>query len=161
MILQNKDMYKKIKAFFSGLYTQLVKMDDSPQRIALGFGIGVFLGILPGTGPIAALALAFMFKINKAAALLGSVLTNTWLSLVTFVLSIKIGSAILGVEWTQIQQQSRDLMDHFSWKAFFDVSLLNIIKPLLIGYAVVGFICGCAAYVLVLILLKKRRVHAG
>ena len=154
-------MNEKIKAFFSGLYAQLVKMDDSPRRIALGFGVGVFLGILPGTGPIAALALAFVFKINKAAALLGSVLTNTWLSVVTFVLSIKIGSAILGVQWAQVQHQARALMDHFSWQALFDVSLLNILKPLLIGYAVVGFVCGCAAYALVLVLLKKHRGHAG
>ncbi|MBI4308766.1 MAG: DUF2062 domain-containing protein [Candidatus Omnitrophica bacterium] len=149
-------MTEKIKAFFHSVYTKLVKMDDSPQRIALGFGVGVFLGILPGTGPIAALAAAFIFKINKAAALLGSLLTNTWLSVVTFFISIKIGSAILGVEWVDVQRQARDVMDHFSWKALFDVSLLNVLKPLLAGYAVVGLICGCLAYALVLVLLKRR-----
>ena len=144
--------------------SSIFKIDDSPQRIALGFGIGVFLGILPGTGPFAALALAFIFRINKAAALLGSVLTNTWLSVVTFVLALKIGAMITGVHWADIQAQAHGLMDHFSWKTLFDASLAGILKPLLIGYAVVGFLCGVLAYLAILIFLvffRRRRYTTG
>ena len=150
------DMKEKIKNFLQGVYTQLVKANDTPQRTALGFGVGVFLGILPGTGPLAALALAWIFRLNKAATLLGGILTNTWLTVITFVLAIKAGCAVLGVHWQTVDQQAHDLMSHFSWKVLFDVSLMNILKPLLVGYLVLGFLCGLASYALALIILVKR-----
>ena len=132
-------MLNRLKSWAKGLYERLVRMDDSPQRVALGFGVGVFLGLLPGTGPLAALAVAFVFRLNKAAALLGSVLTNTWLSFVTFALALKIGSALLGVNWSG------------------DASLVNVLKPLLVGYAVVGFGCALVAYLMALWVLTRRR----
>ena len=132
-------MFKRFKSWAKGLYERLVRMDDSPQRVALGFGVGVFLGLLPGTGPLAALAAAFVFRLNKAAALLGSVLTNTWLSFVTFALALKVGSALLGVNRSD------------------DASLVNVLKPLLAGYALVGFVCALAAYLTALWVLTRRR----
>ncbi|PIR13657.1 MAG: hypothetical protein COV50_05635, partial [Flavobacteriales bacterium CG11_big_fil_rev_8_21_14_0_20_35_7] len=63
-------------------------MNDTPQRIALGLGLGSALGMLPGTGPLAALFLAVVFKVNRASAFLGSLATNIWLSLVTFLLAL-------------------------------------------------------------------------
>ena len=149
-------MWQKINDFFKSIYVQLVKANDSPQRIALGFGVGVFLGIYPGTGPFAALAVAYLLRLNKAATLLGGVLTNTWLSFLTFALSIKIGAAILGLNWEEIQGHIRALMQHFSWKSFFDISFLHIVKPLLIGYAVVGLMAGALSYLIVLYILRKR-----
>lgn len=146
-----------MKDLFVRLYTQLVKMDGSPHSIALGFGIGVFLGILPGTGPVAALVLAFIFRVNKAAALLGSVLTNTWLSMVTFVLAARIGSMVLGLQWADVQAKAHGLLEHFSWRSFFDVSLGDVLRPLLAGYAVVGLVCGAISYLVALVILKNRR----
>ena len=128
-------------------------MNDSPQRIAVGFGVGVFLGILPGTGPIAALALSYVLRVNKAAALLGSVLTNTWLSFVTFALALKIGAALTGGSWLDIKEHAKHLSEHFSWGTLWDVSLAHVLKPLLLGYTAVGLLCGLAGYVLVLIFL--------
>ena len=146
-------MIEKIKKLFL--------MDGSPHAIALGFGVGVFLGLLPGTGPIAAVALAFAFRLNKLATLLGSVLTNTWLSVVTFAASLKLGAWICGLHWQDMYAQAQDLMHHFSWKSLWDVSLLQILKPLLIGYAVVGILCGLGAYLLVrlILLLRRRAAH--
>lgn len=140
-----------------GLYTKLVAMDDSPHRIALGLGVGVWVGILPGTGPAVALGLAFLLPMNKAAALLGSILTNTWLTLVTFFLALKIGAALLGLSWADIESQAQSLIKNFSWQTFFDASLVNILKPLGLGYIVVGFICGLCAYILAFIVLKQRQ----
>ena len=94
---------KKNLSLFNLFYERLFKINDSPQKIALGLGLGVFAGILPGTGPLAALFLAFIFRANRASALLGSLATNTWISFVTFVLAIKIGSAILEVSWLDVQ----------------------------------------------------------
>ena len=75
-------MLKKIPGF---IFDKLFKINDSAEKIALGVGLEVFSGLMPGTGPTAALFLAFIFRANRAAALLGSMLTNTWLSVVTFI----------------------------------------------------------------------------
>ena len=45
---------------------KLLGINDSPHRIALGIGLGLFLGVLPGTGVIAALAVAFIDETHDA-----------------------------------------------------------------------------------------------
>lgn len=150
-------MIAVIKRFFIKLYDQLVNINGSPHAIALGFGIGVFLGILPGTGPIAALAAAFIFRINKASALLGCLMTNSWLSVVSFIVAIKIGSALMGIDWQVVKEQALALFTHFSWRALFDVSLLAVLKPLLLGYAIVGTLSGLIGYGLARLALLFRK----
>lgn len=140
------------------IYLKLFRINDSPQRIALGFGIGVFLGIMPGTGPIAALLLAFVCRVNRASALLGSLLTNTWLSLATFFLSIKIGSVILDLNWHKVQDNWLLFIKSFHWQQLFKLSVLEMILPVLIGYLVISFCLGLLAYLTALVILniKKR-----
>jgi uncharacterized protein (DUF2062 family) len=150
-------MWLRIKNFFYGVYIQLAKVNDTPQRVALGVGVGVCLGIFPGTGPIAALTLAWVFRLNKAATLIGSLLTNTWLSLVTFVFAIQIGCMIFGLDWVKTEEQAHLLMSHFSWDQMREISLVGVIKPLLVGYAIVGFLCGFFAYGLTYFLLKRQK----
>jgi len=86
MIVKLKE---KIVRFLKIIYRKLVIINDTPQKIAQGFGLGVFLGVLPFFGPIAALVLSSLFRMNKAAAILASLLTNSWISVVTFLLSVK------------------------------------------------------------------------
>lgn len=50
-----------IRESFRSIYLKLFQINDTPQRIALGVGLGVFTGIIPGAGPIAALFLAMLF----------------------------------------------------------------------------------------------------
>ncbi|MDD5669514.1 MAG: DUF2062 domain-containing protein, partial [Candidatus Omnitrophica bacterium] len=69
----------KLARFFKFIYLKIFRINDTPRKIAFGFGLGVFLGILPGTGPVASVIVAAFLHANKAAALLGSLITNTWL----------------------------------------------------------------------------------
>ncbi len=59
-------------------YLRLLRMDDPPERIARGAAIGVLCGVLPtfGAGGVIALAVAFVFRANKVAAVLGSLIMN-------------------------------------------------------------------------------------
>lgn len=151
----------KIKEFFKSIYRKLVEIDGSPQRVALGFGMGVFLGIFPGTGPVAALALAVLFRLNKAAALLGSVITNTWISIIAFAFSIKVGAWIFGLQWEDIQGKFNALMKNFSWNTLGDPAVLEILKPIAVGFVVVGIIFGIIGYFCALLLLKLRKKAPG
>ena len=148
---------EKIKNFFKLLYDKLVKIDDSPQRIALGFGLGVFCGILPGTGPLASVAIAFIFRVNKIAALTASLLTNTWLSVVTFLAAVKIGSAVSGVDWRDVYNTGKGIIQNFHWKDVSSIPFAKILLPLGIGYFLVGLASGGVGYLIAIFLLNQRR----
>lgn len=158
-------MYNKkegrIKRVLRFIYLKLVRINDSPQRISLGLGLGVFLGLLPGTGPLASLGLAFLFRLNRIAALLGSILTNTWLSLAIFPLSIKVGSAIMGLEWQVAKQGVLALFNDFHWQELCKISALQVLLPVLIGYCVIGLGLALIAYLLALLVLKRRLFKKG
>ena len=138
------------------VFSKLFKINDSAPKIALGVGLGVFSGLLPGTGPVAALFLAFIFRANRAAALLGSLLTNTWLSLVTFILAIKVGSVILKMDWQAVQQQVQGLLVNFGWAKFFKLSFIKILFPVVVGYLIIGLVLGVFSYFLALIIIKRK-----
>ena len=58
------------------LVHRLAGLTDPPEKIAGGAALGMFLGVLPGTGPIAALAVALVLKQNRTAALLVGTAAN-------------------------------------------------------------------------------------
>jgi len=144
------------QGFLSSLYAKLFKINDTPQKIALGFGIGVFSGIMPGIGPLAALFLAFILKANRASALFGSMITNTWLSVLTFALSIKTGSVILRTDWQKVYSDWVNFLAGFHWAGLLRLSVLKILLPVITGYAVVSFVIGLSAYIIILVILKIK-----
>lgn len=153
--MKKKKLSQSIFRFFKFIYIKLFRIHDTPQRIALGLGLGVFLGILPGTGPLAALFLALLLRLNRASALLGSLLTNTWLSICTFLLSIKIGSGIMRVNGQDTQQNWIEFLKKFQVRDLWQLSILKIIWPVIIGYLVVGLSLGLLAYLITLIIVTR------
>lgn len=147
---------KNINLFFQKIYNQLVTINGSPHLVALGFGVGFFLGIFPFTGAVAAVSLAVIFKFNKAAALLGSLLSNTWLSVGTFAIAGQMGSMLLGYDWGSILQETKDVIFNFQWQTFFKLTTLKLLLPLFLGYFIIGAICGVIVYWIVFAILKKR-----
>lgn len=143
--------------FFKWLYLKLFRINDSPHKIAFGIGIGVFLGIMPGTGPIAALAFAHFFKLNKASAFIGSIITNTWLSIPVFLAALKAGSAVTGVSYTDVYSQWHVLTKNFHFKDVFSLAVFKIILPILTGYFVISLAIGVLAYLVVFIVVKCFR----
>jgi len=153
--MKNKSWGNRISRFFKFLYLKLFRIHDTPQRIALGLGLGVFLGILPGTGPIAAIFLALLLRVNRIASLLGSLLTNTWLSLVTFLLSIQIGSSIMGIDWQDTRRNWIHFIKGFRLADLKQLSTLRIICPVIIGYFIVAFVLGLLVYLISLTIITK------
>ena len=154
-----KNMADKALKFAKWLFVQLAIINDTPRKIALGFALGVFLGILPAMGPVAALALSFLFKANRAAALLGSILTNTWLSLLMFVLSVKIGAVFTGTQWHTLHNEWLSLTNNFHWADLFKTSLLKIVLPIMAGYLLLALASALLAYLVAIIgvtILKRR-----
>ena len=138
------------------IFAKLFHINDSAQKIALGVGLGVFCGLIPGTGPAAALFLALIFRANRAAALSASILTNTWLSLVTFILAIKLGSVILKMHWQEVYHSAAGLIYDFHWVKFFKLSFSEVILPVVIGYVIIGLFLGIISYFLTLRIIRRN-----
>ena len=139
------------------ILSSILKINDSKQRIALGFGLGVLSGIFPGTGPLVAVFLSFILRANYVSALLGSLLTNTWLSIVTFLLAIKVGAVIMGVNWQDVQREWGLFLTHFQWIDIVKISVLKLVLPVFLGYLVIACIAGVLSYLIVLIILNLKR----
>jgi len=146
-----------LRNFTHFLYDKLVKINDTPQRVAIGFGIGVFFGIVPGLGPLASLFTASLFKVNRASALVASLLTNTWISFVTFIMSVKIGSIVMGVDWQITKNEWYSVFKNFHFADLFRVSLLKTILPTIVGYVLVAAFFGFLSYLIILLVLSIRK----
>ncbi|MCX5679634.1 MAG: DUF2062 domain-containing protein, partial [Candidatus Omnitrophica bacterium] len=155
--MNKRPLLNRASRFSRALYLKLFRIDDSPKKVALGFGIGVFLGVMPGMGPIAALAVAFLLKANRIAALLGSILTNTWLSIPVFFLAVRTGSVVTGVSYESIKSSWSSLMGNFGWDRLVHLSLNDVLIPVIAGYAIVSLCIGIAAYAAVFLMAKYRK----
>jgi uncharacterized protein (DUF2062 family) len=132
----------KIAEFFN----RFLQIRDTPQKAALGLGLGVFLGVIPGAGIIAALIIASFLRFNRAASVLGVLITNTWLSVVTFLLSIKLGSAIMNLRWQEVYERWQEFFRNFHWSGIFKIPLLEILVPVALGYLIIAFALGFFTY---------------
>ena len=151
----------KAANFLKLIYLKLIKINDTPQKIAIGFGLGVFTGIMPFAGPAAAIFLAVLFRVNRASALLSSLLTNTWISIVSFLLSIRIGSLIFGIDARLIRSRWTELFKNFHLSSMLKLSAFKIVLPVVTGYLVIALLSACAAYAAVFViirLIKHRKV---
>ncbi|MCX5713595.1 MAG: DUF2062 domain-containing protein [Candidatus Omnitrophica bacterium] len=140
---------------------RLLRINDSTHRVAFGLGVGVFLGVMPGLGVIAALVFAAIFRLNKVATVLGALITNTWLSVATFLLSIRLGSAIMNLRWQDVYNGWGGVFKHFSWKLLFKASFLDIFLPVILGYFLVSLTCGFIAYLVTFFWLSHLRKKKG
>lgn len=165
-------MWQKIKDFFKHIYLAFVKINDTPQKISLGLAVGVILGIFPGTGPIAAVTVAFILNLNRLAALTGSLLVNTWLSALTFVLAIKLGASVFSVNWQETYHDWYLFIKNFQWSVLLRLSVYKIILPILVGYAIIAIVAGILVYLVSIFILihikirvkygdKDRNNHSG
>lgn len=94
----NRSLHVRLKRQARYYYLRLLRINDPPERIARGVSIGVIMGILPtfGLGTVFAFALSFVFRANKAAAVIGSVIMNPLTQPFFIAASITLGSALTG-----------------------------------------------------------------
>ncbi len=79
------------------LLKKLVRVDDSPERIARGVAIGVFWGIIPtfGFAILFSLPTAVFLRANKLSAILGTFVANPFTTPLIYAFEYKIGQLIL------------------------------------------------------------------
>ncbi len=156
--MRKRSLPDKVKRLAKVVYLKLFRINDSPLKIALGFGLGAFIGVMPGIGPVIALLLAFLFRVNRASALLGSILFNTWVGLIALLLAIKIGSVVTGLNYNVVYDGWSGLIKNFKWEKLFGVSVYDVLIPIGIGYLIIAFIFAVVASVIVYMIAKQIKM---
>lgn len=135
---------RSFKHFLRFIYIKLLRFKDSPEKIALSFSIGVFIGIFPtfGLGGLLVIIISYLFKLNYAAGLLGTFIMNYFTSPFFWTLSYFVGDIITSgkVEWRSISRESFKsfalsyLVGNLIVSAIFSIVSYFLIKNLIINY---------------------------
>lgn len=85
---------------FKKIYDRLVKIRGEPREIALGFALGIFIGMSPTIGFQTAIAVFFasILKWNKISAAVGVWISNPLTAPFIYGITYLIGASLLGVE---------------------------------------------------------------
>lgn len=125
-------------------YLRFVRLRGTPEEVARGMALGVFIGMTPTMGvqiPIA-LFLAVLLKENKIAAILGVWVSNPMTAIPIYTFNFKVGKYMLG---------TADLkMPNFA--SLREVLSLghDLLLPLWLGSFLVGLFSAAVAYVFTL-----------
>ena len=145
---------QKIKAFFLKFFT----LKDTPHKLAAGFALGTFLGIVPGEGVATTLILATILRINKASATAGVLATNMWGTVVAFPLVAIVGGFLFGETPGHLAQQF-DQTYHLGLRYFLSkVIFFDLALPLIVGFVIVAGAISLLFYFILYFLLKYNKI---
>lgn len=150
------------------LIKKLLHIEDTPQRTALAYSIGIFLGFSPflGLHTLVGLAIAFLFGLNRVAILLG-VWTNTpWWIVPFYAMATWIGMWVTGfqVDWATLREvfqlgTDQGFMSSNFWECL--ISQWGLLLSFLTGSLILCTLLGVFAYPLSLKWIKFYRVRRG
>jgi uncharacterized protein len=145
----------------------LLHIDDTPERTAAAFALGVFFGFSPflGLHTLLAILFAFLLNLNRVAALLGVYSNLPWIIAPYYWLATLAGAEITGHRPPPgFRSQLRALFELSLLKGAFWHRLAMLMRPLLVPYTVGSTLGACllaaAAYWVALAFVKsRRRIH--
>jgi hypothetical protein len=136
----------------------LLHVDDSPHRVALAFGVGVFIAFSPllGIHTGLALAVAFAFRLSRVAILAGTWTNNPWTLVPMYMSGTALGCAIFGVSPASLEEIDWALRGRAFYEALW-TGLRPLLWPYVVGNTVLGTLAGIASYVALRTVLERRR----
>jgi uncharacterized protein (DUF2062 family) len=143
----------------------LLHIEDTPQRTAAAFALGVFFGFSPflGLHTILGVIFAFVLNLNRVAVLLGVYSNLPWIIGPYYVLATTAGTMITHDRVPPgFDRRLAALFELSVFTGRFWRELVDIVRPLLWSYTV-GSLLGAAilaaiAYPLALAFVNRRRL---
>lgn len=147
--LRKKNRKKKrdsLRNVLRRAYDRFVRIRGQPQEIALGFALGIFIGMSPTMGVQMPIAVFFaaLLKWSKIAAAFGVWITNPFTSPFVYGLTYIVGAKLLGLG------NALTLPDEFTWSIVREMlkSAPVILGALTLGGAVLGLPLAVLSYYL-------------
>jgi uncharacterized protein len=127
-------------------YIKLVRLNDTPEKIASGLALGVVIGIFPtfGLGIIMAVFLAGPLKVNRASAILGTLVMNPWTAPFFWAMSYLVGSVVVGNNLLESIEILRDIGKHKDIMG--QIVGKNLLLPYIIGNVIVTISAAAISY---------------
>lgn len=148
-----KNIPNKIKKFFQHFFT----LKDTPNNIAGGAALGVFLGIVPGEGVATTLIIASILKLNRASATAGVIATNMWATLAVLPLATFIGGRIFGISPAQLSSEFNNTV-HLGFRFFLSKAIFfDLALPLIVGFIITAGSIALIFYSIIYFLLKYKK----
>lgn len=148
------------------LIKKLLHVEDTPEKTALAYSIGIFLGFSPFLGfhTLMGLAIAFLFNLNRVAVLLGVWSNTPWWIIPYYTMATWLGMWVTGfqIENWRIKEMFQIGMEHgFLSSDFWSraISQWNLLLSFLIGSQILATLLGSIAYPLSLRWIKFCRSH--
>ncbi len=146
---------RTIKHRLDDLYFRFRSLQGDPHYVALGMAIGVFVAVTP-TIPFhtaIALAMAFVLRASKPAAIIGVWFSNPLTIPPFYYGSYKLGMLMLGREivWSNGEVTIQELMQQG----------LDVTVAMIAGGAVLGVVPAVIFYFVTLIVFRKIRARRG
>jgi hypothetical protein len=135
-----------------------VTLDDSPERIALAFSIGVFISFSPllGLHTLIGMFIAMSFGLNRMAMLTGTWINNPWTLLPIYSAATYVGQKLAGFHDASLPI----FRLHEMWHIRYWLGIAHdwrFLKPLLLGSTVFSFVAGGLAYAITLLWLRHMK----
>lgn len=137
----------------------LLTLNDTAERTALAFAIGVFLGFSPllGLHTLIGLALAFLFRLNKVAITVGVYINNPWTLIPFYAFATWVGVQITGMQGVNLPPDlaigSLFTAAFWEWLA----SQWRLLIPAFVGSTLISLVLGLLAYPFSLIVIRRYR----
>ena len=142
----------------------LLHIQDTPERTAAAFALGVFFGFSPflGLHTILSIIAAFLLNLNRVAVLLGVYSNLPWVIAPYYAFATMAGSIVTRTRVpVGFRSQLAALFDLSVFDGEFWHRLITILKPLLwpymIGSTIGALILAGIAYPLALAFVTSRR----
>lgn len=145
----------------AGSVRKLLTLEDTPERIARAFALGVFLAFSPliGLHLFLGFGLAFCCGLNRVALLLGLFINNPWTLIPIYATGTYIGGLIIG--FPQVPDLPSFELQSF-WRGDFWAQLAgqwHILKPMVVGSFILSVFLSAVSYVAALSLIRQCRTH--
>ena len=136
----------------------LLNLDDPPERTALAFAIGTFIGFSPllGLHTILAALVSIVWRLNKLAVLTGSFLSNPWTIAPIVGASWAIGRLIIGSPPVELPQASLSALITIEFWRLIAAQWRQLL-PYAIGAMILSIVNASISYPVILYLLRNYR----
>jgi hypothetical protein len=148
------------------LIKKLLQIEDTPERTALAYSIGIFLGFSPFLGfhTLCGIAIAFLFRLNRVAILLGVWSNTPWWLVPYYMIATWVGMWVMRfqIEKAAIKEIFRLGIDQgFIGSDFWSriASQWGLLLSFVIGSLILAALLSLVAYPLSLKWIKFYRSH--
>lgn len=138
---------------------QFFLIDDTPHKVAGGAALGIFMGITPGEGVLVTLFFAYIFRLNRLAALAGVLAVNMWTTVLVLPVAAGIGGLMFRIDPQMLSNGFHESLS-IGWQYLFSWNILReTVVPLLVGYAVCsGAIAAVVYFGLLYFLIRRKKI---